>query len=113
MVDKDRTSCLLATGLEADRLVMLTDVDHVCLNFQQPAEQPLGVVTADQAETLTAQGHFPPGSMQPKMEAAIEFVRRSPRPGAEAIITRTENLLPALQGDVGTHIVGPSSAGCP
>ena len=80
VVDKDRTSCLLATGLEAQRLVMLTDVDHVCLNFQQPSEQPLGVVTADQAETLTAQGHFPPGSMQPKMEAAIEFVRAQSPP---------------------------------
>ncbi|MEM8681588.1 MAG: carbamate kinase, partial [Planctomycetota bacterium] len=84
VVDKDRTSCLLALGLKVPRLVMLTDVDHVCVDFRKPTEQPLAHVTVAEARRLVAAGHFPAGSMQPKMEAAVDFVSRSEHTAAAA-----------------------------
>jgi carbamate kinase len=106
VIDKDLTSAMLATQLDADFLIMLTSVDHAYINYGKSTQSALGPVTVDEAEELIRQGQFADGSMLPKMEAAIEFVRTSARSDAEAIITSNDKLLAALDQTAGTRIVG-------
>ncbi len=101
VVDKDLASALLATDLGASILINLTDVDHAKLDFGSPHERSLGHVTISEARRFLGDGHFAPGSMGPKIQAAIEFLERG---GREAIITMPEALLEALEGRTGTHI---------
>jgi len=102
VVDKDFASSLLATDLGADRLIILTSVDRVALRFASAKPCWLDVLTIDQARQYLAAGEFPPGSMGPKIEAAIEFVAHG---GKECIITSAEQAALALCGQAGTHIV--------
>lgn len=105
VIDKDAASALLAARLGVDRLVMCTDVDRVCLNFRRPDQRPLDRVTAGQLRTWYAAGHFPPGSMGPKILAALRFLETG---GTEVIITRDDLLPCAMRGGAGTHVVpGP------
>lgn len=101
VIDKDRASALLASGLGVDCLIISTDVDQVYLDYRQPKQRGLKRATAGQMQRYLEQGHFPPGSMGPKIESAIRFLRKG---GKEVIITSCSRLLDAVQGKAGTQI---------
>jgi carbamate kinase len=79
----------------------LTDVDHVCLHFGKPEEEALQEITVSEAKTYLAEGHFPVGSMAPKIRACIAFVENG---GEYAIITSIEKATLSLSGNAGTRI---------
>lgn len=101
VIDKDLTAALLADQLQADLLLILTDVPCVYRGFQSPQPQPLPRLTAAEVRQLIAAGEFAPGSMQPKMEAAAEFACC---PGRRTIICSPASLATALQGRGGTCV---------
>ncbi|MGE5193976.1 MAG: carbamate kinase [Deltaproteobacteria bacterium] len=101
VIDKDLTSALVATAIGARLMVILTGVPCAYRNFNSPRQEPLGRLSVHQTRQLLAEGHFPPGSMGPKIEAAIQFASQ---PKACAIICNPENLPAALQGNAGTII---------
>ena len=103
VIDKDLTSSVLATDIGASLLVILTAVPQVYVRFGTPEQRALGAVTLEEIEALQAEGHFPPGSMGPKIEAVIHFLRSG---GRRALITNPENLPQAIEGRAGTHFVG-------
>lgn len=103
VIDKDLTSSVLAHQMGAELLVILTAVPKVYLNHGKPNEVPLGAVTMEEIEDHIANGHFPPGSMGPKIRAIHEFLQKG---GKRGLITDPENLLAALDGRAGTHFVG-------
>ena len=102
VVDKDLASSLLARDLGANRLIMVTSVDRVALRYGRPDERWLDRMTLEEARAGLAAGEFPPGSMGPKIEAAIAFVEQT---GGECIITSPDQILAAVRGEAGTHIV--------
>jgi carbamate kinase len=102
VIDKDRASALLAERLKADLLILSTDADCVYLDYRQPTQRPLALATAAEMESYCRAGHFPSGSMGPKIEAALRFLRGG---GQEVIITSYEHLAEAVAGRAGTHIV--------
>ncbi len=103
VIDKDLTSAVLATDVGADLLIILTAVDGVYLNFGQKNELALGAVTLAECKRYIDDGHFPPGSMGPKVEAIHGFLTRGGRRG---LITSADRLQDALDGSAGTHFVG-------
>jgi carbamate kinase len=103
VIDKDLTSAVLATDIGAELLVILTAVPQVYLDFDTPQQRALGAVTLEEIERLHAQGHFPPGSMGPKVAAVIRFLREG---GRRALITDPDSLPRAIEGRAGTHFVG-------
>jgi carbamate kinase len=102
VIDKDRASSLIAQALRADLFVISTGVENVALNFNQPDQVLLDRMTLTEARKYIAEGHFAPGSMLPKIEAAVEFVQMG---GPLAVITNPPNLARALRGETGTRIV--------
>jgi carbamate kinase len=102
VIDKDFASSLLATELGADLFVISTAVDRVCLNYGQPEQQALDTLTVEQAGQYAAEGHFPAGSMGPKIEAALRFLCGG---GKRVIITDPAHMVGALRGEAGTTIV--------
>lgn len=102
VIDKDRASSLIAQTLRADLFVISTGVEKVALNFNKPNQVLLDQMTLSEARQYMAQGHFAPGSMLPKIEAAVEFVQMG---GPLAVITDPPNLARALRGETGTRIV--------
>jgi carbamate kinase len=105
VIDKDRTTGLLARYLEAPTLVILTAVEYACINYGQPNEQRLEQITADEAETHLNSGQFGAGSMRPKVETAIDFVRHAPHNDSLAIIAHVDHFAEALDGKSGTRIL--------
>lgn len=103
VIDKDLASMKLAIAVHARTLIIITGVPKVTVNFGTPDEKPLDRITLAQARHYFQEGQFPAGSMGPKMMAAIEFVQADP--GNRVIITNEENLLAAVDGTAGTHIV--------
>lgn len=103
VIDKDLASMKLAIAVHARTLIIITGVPRVTINFGTKDEKALDRITLAQARHYYQEGHFPAGSMGPKMMAAIEFVQADP--GNRVIITNEENLLDAVQGLKGTHIV--------
>ena len=103
VVDKDLTSSVLACDVKAELLVILTVVPQVFVGFGKPDQRPLSAVTLDEIERLHAEGHFPAGSMGPKIEAVIHFLRSG---GRRAVITDPDNLARAMEGSAGTHVIG-------
>jgi carbamate kinase len=103
VIDKDLAACRLADDLNADALLILTEVEHACLHYGKPGQQTLGRVSADELQEYLNQGHFAAGSMGPKAEAALRFV--SGHKGRLAIITRLDLALESLEGARGTQIV--------
>jgi carbamate kinase len=101
VVDKDLAACLLARQLGARTLVLLTDVPEVCISYGTPQQQSLGEVCIEDVERLDAEGHFPPGSMGPKIRGALGFLRSG---GKLAVITSPEKLGASLLGGAGTRI---------
>ncbi len=102
VIDKDFAACVLARQLEADALVILTAVEKVAVNFGKPDQKWLDTLTPDQAREYIAQGQFAPGSMLPKVEAAVEFAESGP--GRTALITLLERARDGLRGRTGTLI---------
>lgn len=100
VIDKDFVSCLLAKELDADYLIILTAVEKIALHFGQPQEAWLDEVSVDKANEYIAQGHFAPGSMLPKVQAAVDFAVS--KPGRYALITLLEKAKEALAGTTGT-----------
>ncbi|HEX3598599.1 MAG TPA: carbamate kinase [Lacipirellulaceae bacterium] len=105
VIDKDRTTGLLARHLQAPTLVILTAVKFACINFGKADEQRLETVTADEAEKHLNAGQFGAGSMRPKIETGIDFVRQSPHADAVAIIAHVDKFADALDAKSGTRIV--------
>ncbi|HVR42661.1 MAG TPA: carbamate kinase [Thermoanaerobaculia bacterium] len=106
VIDKDYVSALLAADLRAEVLIILTGVERVALDFGEPTERGIDVMTVEQARGHLASGQFPSGSMGPKIEAAIDFVQRT---GNQVLITDVEHLREAIEGSAGTRVV-PASA---
>lgn len=101
VIDKDLASSLLATQLGADMLAISTGVESVALNYGTPMQRPLHNVPVSEMERYLAEGHFPAGSMGPKIKAAVDFIRNG---GSEVVITSPEYLNAALTKGAGTHI---------
>jgi carbamate kinase len=102
VIDKDRTSELLAKAVGADVFVVLTGVEKVALHFGTPQQVNLDHITVAEAKQYLAEGQFPAGSMGPKIQAAAKFVEES---GKEVIITTAEALLKGSLDRTGTHII--------
>jgi carbamate kinase len=101
VIDKDLASSLLARLLGCETLCIVTGVDRVALNYGKPDQRDLDCATAEELSRYAADGHFPSGSMGPKIQAAIEFVRGG---GREVVITSPAKIREALQGEGGTRI---------
>jgi carbamate kinase len=102
VIDKDFTSCLLAKELQIPTLVICTEIENVCLNYGTAEQQALYRLSVTDAERYQAQGQFAAGSMGPKVEALIDYIRQG---GQRAIITSLDKLNEALEGEAGTEIV--------
>ncbi len=102
VVDKDRASAVLAHDINAQTLLILTNVDNVYINFDKPHQKKLEYVTVSELRKYFEEGHFPPGSMGPKIEAAINFLERG---GKEVIITSLDKAKKAIWGRAGTKVV--------
>lgn len=102
VIDKDYASSLLAREIEADILIMLTKVDQVAVDFGKPTQKFLSQMTLKEAKRYVSEGQFPPGSMGPKIDAAIDFVEGSKK---TALITSIERLKDAVIGNTGTRII--------
>ena len=109
VIDKDRAACLIAGQLGAQALLLVTAVDRVMLNYGTPAQSGLGTITADEAARYLQEGQFPPGSMGPKIEAALRFLAEG---GELAVVTSPALLATTLTGSAkpaGTRIERTSS----
>jgi carbamate kinase len=120
VIDKDRTAALLALGIDADAMVVLTGVERVMLRFGRTDQRPLDRLTATEARRYLDAGEFPPGSMGPKIEAALTFLQHTRPRGTDVsgsrgtgvspvdpfvLITSCDRVLDALAGQTGTRIV--------
>jgi carbamate kinase len=101
VIDKDRTSALLASELGTDTLLIMTGVEFAYVGFETPSQRALADVTAEELERHLEHGEFASGSMRPKIEACLHFLGNG---GKEAIITSIPNCLAALRGRTGTHV---------
>jgi carbamate kinase len=101
VIDKDLASSLLARHLDAQRLIIITDVDAVYVDYGKPTQKPLGLVSLEEIKLHHADGQFPAGSMGSKIQAAIEFLEYG---GESAIISQPRDLLAAVRGETGTTI---------
>jgi carbamate kinase len=101
VIDKDRASALLANQIFAEMLIILTNVEKVAINFGKQNQKPIDEMTASQAEEYLSQGQFPPGSMGPKIEAAIDFLRNG---GSKVVISSIDKAADAAFGNAGTVI---------
>lgn len=103
VIDKDHVSCLLAKELDADYLIILTAVEKAAVNFGKPEQKWLGEVSVDEMKQYCEEGHFAPGSMLPKVQAAIDFA--DSKAGRRSLITLLEKAKDGIQGKTGTVIV--------
>jgi carbamate kinase len=101
VIDKDQTSALMANVLGIDTLMILTAVEKVAIDFGRPTQRWLDRVTLRELKAHHAAGQFPPGSMGPKIDAAIGFLEGG---GERVIIAKLEEAMPALEGKTGTHV---------
>ncbi|MEF8832787.1 MAG: carbamate kinase [Candidatus Thermoplasmatota archaeon] len=101
VIDKDRASAVLANDIDEDFFIMLTNVEHVYLNFSEDDEKAIESMNVEEAKQYLEEGQFPAGSMRPKIEASIDFLENG---GEKALITDPENLLDALDQKTGTYI---------
>jgi len=101
VIDKDRAGARLAKAVEANILMILTDVDYAMVDYGKPTQRPLKKLTIAEAKHRLLEGQFGAGSMGPKIEAAIGFVQEG---GEKAIITGLGSAVDAIEGKMGTHI---------
>ena len=104
VIDKDRSAALLAREIDADMLLILTAVDKVFINYNTPEQKALDLLSVEEANDYINKGHFAKGSMLPKVEACMEFVKDNP--GKKAIIGSLEKARDAINGMSGTIIKG-------
>jgi len=102
VIDKDLAGQRLATLVGANKFIILTDIDGAYINFGKPDQRRLERVSVKEMKRYYEEGHFPPGSMGPKVLAAIRFIEEG---GEEAIIAELSQLSEALEGKAGTHVV--------
>lgn len=102
VIDKDLASALLATGIKADLFLISTAVEKVGLNFGKPNQMFMDKMSLAEAKKRYKEGHFPAGSMGPKIQAVINFLEKG---GKAALITNPENIERALLGKTGTRIL--------
>lgn len=102
VIDKDLAAALLASSLHVDLFIIATDEEQVYVNYKRPGQAALGRIGAAAVEAYVRAGQFPAGSMGPKIDAALRFLRGG---GQEVIITSPKHLLDAVLGAAGTHIV--------
>jgi carbamate kinase len=102
VIDKDRAAAVLAKEIGAELLIILTDIDRVAINYGKPDQKWLGKISLKEITEYYRNGQFPPGSMGPKIEAAISFLNSG---GKQVIITSIENGYDAVKGKAGTTIV--------
>jgi len=102
VIDKDYAAELLAEQIDADALVILTEVEKVAINWGKPEQKDLDHMTLEEAKRYCEEGHFAPGSMLPKVQAGMKFVTANP--GKKAIITSLNKAIEALNGKTGTVI---------
>ena len=102
VIDKDFASSLLATTIRADLFLISTAIEKVALDFNQPDQRWLDRVTITEARQYLDQGHFAKGSMEPKVQAIIDYLENG---GQEAIVTNPENIGRALAGETGTRFI--------
>ena len=102
VIDKDLTSAHMANVLGMEMMMVLTAVPKIAINFGMPEQRYLDLVTLRELRALHAEGHFPPGSMGPKVEAAIRFLEGG---GERVIVAHLDEAMAALHGETGTHIV--------
>lgn len=100
VIDKDFGAELLAEEVDADTLMILTEVEKVAINFNKPNQENLGELTMADAKKYIEEGQFAPGSMLPKVQAAMKFIRSNP--SKKAIITSLDKAVEALEGKTGT-----------
>lgn len=107
VIDKDLAAARVAAAVNADAMLLVTGVPAVSLDFGTPRQRTLHRMTADEANTFLDEGQFPPGSMGPKVAAALSFVRSG---GRTAVITSADRMVEALDpaNEIGTHIVSSS-----
>lgn len=104
VIDKDLVSSMLAAELNADMMLILTNVERVCINYGKPDEQAIDRMTVDQARAWLDEGQFPPGSMGPKIRGTIDFLSAA-SDGARVVIGPLDRPLDAIAGKTGTHVV--------
>lgn len=104
VIEKDLAAGKLAEGIDADMLIILTNVEKVCINLGKDNEEPLGEITAAQARDYMEEGHFGIYNMLPKFRASVEFIEQ--REGRVAYITSFDKVKEALKGKIGTMIHG-------
>jgi len=102
VIDKDHATSLLARNIGADLMIITTGIEKVAINFNKPDQKELDRISVAEAGKFLAQGHFPAGSMGPKIQASINFTKAT---GNDVIITLPEMILAALEGRTGTRIV--------
>ena len=103
VIDKDFAAAVLAKQLDADLLIILTAVEKVSIHFGKPDQQDLDILTPEQAKQYIAAGEFAPGSMLPKVEAALSFAES--KPGRKSLITLLEKARDGINGKTGTIVV--------
>jgi carbamate kinase len=101
VVDKDKTSQLLASELGADTLVVLTDVEFAYVSYETPDQRPLCQPSPEEVRAHLDAGEFGEGSMRPKMEACLRFLKQG---GERAVVTSPDHLMDALAGETGTRV---------
>jgi carbamate kinase len=102
VIDKDLASAVLARDIGAEELIILTGVDKVAINFNKPAHKDLDKLTISEAQKYLDEGQFPKGSMGPKIQAAINFLKQG---GKKVIITSIDKAIDALEGKNGTAVI--------
>ena len=102
VIDKDKASALLANEIGIDTLILLTEADFAYLNFKSPDQKPIAHASVGEMEKYLQEGHFLEGSMKPKVESAVNFLKGG---GKKAIIANLYDLVPAIAGKTGTQIV--------
>ncbi len=102
VIDKDLAAAVLARDIGAESLLILTSIGKVALNYKKSNQVYLDILTTNEAKKYLKDGHFPPGSMGPKIEASISFIESG---GNEVIITSLESAQEALSGRAGTRII--------
>lgn len=102
VIDKDLTSAHMANVLGIGLMMILTAVPKIAINFGTPQQKELDQITMRELRALHGEGHFPPGSMGPKVDAALKFLEGG---GERVIIARLDEAMSALHGEAGTHIV--------
>ena len=108
VIDKDLTSAILASQLEADIFAIATGEEYVYVDYGKSTQHPVSQLSLDECARLLGEGQFPEGSMGPKILAAMTYLLRG---GKDAIITDAEHLLTAIEGKAGTHIGAQEEAG--